>query len=213
MEVDGAGMDGGEGALGLDVAQHLAGGGVDYGHAVRGRGAQGDSAGDELPAASQVAVRAPAAQLAPGDQPLGSLAPTLAQDLVVLRAERGLVGGREQVLQLDLLGAMVQDGRLDRPLQELVGMAAEELVESVLARDVDGEPAAAAPGAPPHLPEARDGAGEVDADRGVELADVDPELEGVGGGDREQLARGELRLDLAALLGRVAGPVGGDALG
>ena len=55
--------------------------------------------------------------------------------------------------------------------------------------------------------------GKVDADRGVELADVDPELERVGGDDREQLAAGELRLDLAPLLGRVAGPVGGDPSG
>ena len=52
--------------------------------------------------------------------------------------------------------------------------------------------------------------GKVDADRRVELADVDPELERVGGDDRQQLTRGERRLDLAALLRRVAGPVGRD---
>ena len=92
------------------------------------------------------------------------------------------------MLHLDLLGAVVEDRRLDRPLEELVGVAAEELVERVLAGDVDGEPAAPAPGPPPHLAQARDGAGEVDADRRVELADVYPQLERVGGGDREQLA-------------------------
>ena len=139
--------------------------------------------------------------------------PALAEDLVVVGPERRLVGGSEEVLHLDLLGAVVEDRRFDRPLEELVGVAAEELVERVLARDVDGEPAALPAGPAPHLPEAGDRPGEVDADRGVELADVDPELERVGGGDGEQVARGELRLDLAALLRRVAGAVGGDPVG
>ena len=40
-----------------------------------------------------------------------------------------------------------------------------------------------------------------------------PELERVGGDHREQLAGRQPGLDLAALLGRVAGPVGGDPLG
>ena len=47
----------------------------------------------------------------------------------------------------DLLAVVVEDRRLDRPLEELVGVAAEELVERVLAGDVDGEAARA--GAPP----------------------------------------------------------------
>ena len=92
-------------------------------------------------------------------------------------------------------------------------MAGEELVERVLAGDVDGQAAAAATGAAPHLAQARDGTGEGDADRGVELADVDPELERVGRDHAEQLAADEPRLDLVALLGRVAAAVGGDALG
>ena len=92
-------------------------------------------------------------------------------------------------------------------------MAAEELVERVLAGDVHRQPAPAAPGAAPHLPEAGDRAGERDADRGIELADVDPELERVGGDDAEQLSRAEPALNLLALRGRVAGPVGRDPLG
>ena len=91
-------------------------------------------------------------------------------------------------------------------------MAAEELVERVLAGDVDGEPLAAPPGAAPHLAQARDGAGEGHADRRVEVADVDPQLERVGGDHRQQLARRQARLDLPPLRGRVAGPVGGDPL-
>ena len=92
-------------------------------------------------------------------------------------------------------------------------MAAEELVERVLAGDVDREPAPAPPRAPPHLAQRRDRAGERHADRGVERADVDPELERVGRDDAEQLAVDEPPLELAPLLRRVAGAVGRDPLG
>ncbi len=113
----------------------------------------------------------------------------------------------------DPLVAVIEDRRLDGPLEELVGVPAEELVERVLAGDVHRDPLAPAPGPAPHLAQAGDGAREGGADRGVELADVDPELERVGGDHREQLARREPRLDLAALLRRVAGPVGRDPVG
>ena len=49
--------------------------------------------------------------------------------------------------------------------------------------------------------------GNVDDDRGVQRADVDAELERVGRDDRVQLAAHEPRLELAALLRRVAGAV------
>ena len=103
------------------------------------------------------------------------------------------MGGAQQVLGVDLGAVRVEDRRLDRPAEELVGVAAEELVERVLAGDVDRQAAAAAAGAAPHLAQARDRAGEGDADRGVELADVDPELERVGRDDAEQLAVGQPR--------------------
>src|SRR5206468_10425110 len=110
------------------------------------------------------------------------------------------VGGGDQVPGGDLVVAVVEDRRLDRPPEELLRVAAEELVEGVLPGNVDGEAAAAAPGAAPHLPQAGDRAGEGGADRRVELADVDPQLQGVGGDDRQQLAGGKARLDLAPLL-------------
>jgi hypothetical protein len=206
-------VDGREGTLGLDVAEHLAGGGVDHRDAVGRSGAQGDPSGDEVAAAGQVAIPTAAPQLPHRHHSLGSLSPAHAKDLVVVRPERRLVGGRQQVLHLDLLRAVVENRRLDRPLQELVRVAAEELVERVLPSDVDGEASAPPAGAPPHLAQAGDRAREVDADRRIELADVDPELERVGCGDREQVPRGELRLDLAALLRRVAGAVRSDSVG
>ena len=211
VQVDRARVDRREGPLGLDQAEHLARVALDHRDRVgRGR-AQRDLGGDELAAARQDPGARPA-QLAGARQPLGPLAPTGAEDLVVLARERQLVGGGEEVAGGDLLAFVVEDRGLDRAVDELVGVAAEELVERVLAGDVDGEPAPAAPRPPPHLPQARDGAGEGDADRGVELADVDPELERVGRDHRQQLAGAEPGLDLAPLLRRVAAAVGRDPL-
>ena len=99
-----------------------------------------------------------AAQLARRGQPLGPLAPARAEDLVVLAAQRQLVGRRDHVPRGDLLALVVEDRRLDRPADELVGVAAEELVERVGAGDVDRE-AAPLPSRPsPHLAQAGDGA-------------------------------------------------------
>ena len=167
-------------------------------------------------AAGHEALVAAPAQLAERDEALGALAPARAQHLVVSvdqparPPERRLVGGGEQVLHLDLLRLGVEDRGLDGTLEELLGMAAEELVERVLAGDVERQAAAPPPGAAPHLAQAGDGSRERDADRRVELADVDPQLERVGRDDAEQLAARQRGLDLAPLLGRVAGAVGRD---
>ena len=60
---------------------------------------------------------------------------------------------------------VVEDRGLDAPPEQLVGLAHEELVEAVLARDQHREPAAAAAGASPLLAQRRDRAGEADRDR------------------------------------------------
>ena len=103
---------------------------------------------------------------------------------------------------------MVEDRCLDGPFQEVFGVAAEELVERVLAGDVDRQAPAAAAGAAPHLAQRGDGPGEGDDDGRVELADVDAELQRVGRDHRAQLPADEAALELAALLGGVAGAVG-----
>ena len=92
-------------------------------------------------------------------------------------------------------------------------MTTEELIERVLPGDIHRETPPAPAGSAPHLPEARDRAGEGDADRGVELPDVDPELERVGRDDAEQLPGREPALDLLTLRGRVPGAIWRDALG
>ena len=152
----------------------------------------------------------PAAQLAGALEDLGVGLPARAEELGVLARQRPLVRGAEQVGAEDLGVLVVEDRGLDGALEEVGGVAAEELVERVLARDVHREAPPAPPGAAPHLAQRGDGAGERDDDRGVELADVDPELERVGGDHRAQLAADEAPLELAALLGGVAGAVGGD---
>src|SRR3954447_1837080 len=113
---------------------------------------------------------------------------------------------------LDPLILVIEDRRLDRSLQELLRMPAEKLVEGILACDVQGEALASPPGSPPHLTQARDRPGEGDADGRVQLADIDTQLERVRRDNRQQLAGHQASLDLAALLGRVAGPVGRNPL-
>ncbi len=116
--------------------------------------------------------------------------------------------GTDQVREVDLLGLVVEDRRLDRAFEEVVGVAGEELVKRVVAGDVHGESAPPAPGAPPHLAQARDRAGEGHDDGRIERTDVDPQLERVGRDHRAQLAADQSRLDLAPLRRRVAGAIG-----
>ena len=120
--------------------------------------------------------------------------------------------GAQEVLGIDLGAARVEDRGLHGPTEELVGMTAEELVQRVLAGDVDGQSAAAPTRPAPHLPQAGHGAGKGDAHRGVELADVDAQLERVGGHDAQKFARRQAALDLVALRRGVAGAVGRDPL-
>ena len=214
VEVDGALVGRVHRARDVDGADQLARGGVDDHAAVAAGRAEGDVGGGVvLGPARDVEAAGALAQRAGADEPLGGRLPGRAEVLLVGGLERALVRGAQHVLRVDLLVLVVEDRVLDRAVEELVGVAAEELVERVVARDVDGEPAAAAAGAAPLLAERGDRAGERDADRGVERADVDAELERVGGDDAEQLALDELALELAPLLGRVAGAVGRDPLG
>ena len=74
VKVDGAGMDRGEGALGLDQAEHLARVALDHRNRVGRGGAQGDLRGDEL-AAPRQQPPAGTTQLPRRHQPLRPLPP------------------------------------------------------------------------------------------------------------------------------------------
>ena len=201
MQVDRALVDRRRRAAGIDVADHLAGVGVDDRHRVAAGAAQRHRRGRELVGAArdERAVGA-LAQLARADQHLRELAPARAQHVRVGGLQRRLVRRAQQVRGVELLVLVVEDRGLDRPLEELVRVAAEELVERVLAGDVDRQPAPAPPRAAPHLAQRRDGPRERHADRRVQRADVDPELQRVRRHDAQQLAVDEPPLELAPLL-------------
>ena len=107
----------------------------------------------------------------------------------------------------------VDDGRLGRAGEDLGGVGHEPLVELVVAGDEHGDGLLAlAPGPARLLPERGDGAGEAVEHAGVEAADVDAQLQRRGGDDRPQPPGEQVVLDLPALGGQVAAPVGGHAV-
>ena len=85
--------------------------------------------------------------------------------------------------------AGVEDGRLDRLAEQRLGMGDQVGVQRVVARHQDrrARPVAAA-GPADLLPHRGAGAGEAGQQHGVEPADVDAELERVGGRQPDQLA-------------------------
>ncbi len=167
----------------------------------------GDAGGRVVAPGPDVALRASGA--APAAARARSSA-SVAEHVAVVVVERRLERGRAHVPVEDARVGVVEDRRLDPPAEQRLRLAHEVLVERVLARDQHGEPVPAAAGAAPLLAQAGDRAGEAGRDHAVEQADVDPELERVGGRDAEQLARGEPPLDLAPLTRRVPGAVGGE---
>ncbi len=228
MQVDRAVVHRRVGARRLGLAEQLARGDVDDRKAVRRGRAQRDFARRvAVGAARNVAVAgelvlggaraAPAgasrAQLSRAHQLLRIGLPARAEVLCVLARERALVRGAAEMRRVDQRALVVEDRRLDGAVEELVGVATEELIERVLAGDVHRQAAPPAPRASPHLAKRRDGAREGHDDRRVELADVDAELQRVGRDHRAQLAAHQAALELASLLGGVAGPVGHHQLG
>ena len=114
-------------------------------------GVTADGGREVLGPARDVEAAGALSELAGAHEPLGGRLAGRAEVLLVGGLERALVRGAQHVLGVDLLVLAVEDRVLDGAVEELVGVAAEELVERVVARDVDGEPAAAAAGATPLL--------------------------------------------------------------
>ncbi len=203
------------GAGPVDVADALAGDGVEDLHRRAAGGAQADAVarppgavphGDGLVAPPAVADE----ELVVEGQPPHALLERRAPPALVGVGEGQLVGGAAQVRIDHVRVARVHDGGLRRAAEQLLGVGREPLVELVVAGHEDGGRGPAAPTAgPAHLlPERRDRAGEPVEDHRVEPADVDAELEGGGGHHRGQLAGEQLVLDGPPLLGEVAAPVG-----
>ena len=126
------------------------------------------------------------------------------------RRQRHLRGGAPQVTGEHRRVRRIRDRGFGRPVEQLLRMARQVLVELILAGDQQPQPRAPAAGAAPLLAQRRHGAREAHGDRAVEHADVDAELERAGGDHAEQGAVRQSAFDRATLLGRVAGAVGGD---
>ena len=136
VQVDRPRVDGGEGALRLDEAEQLPLGGVDDGEAVRGGRAERDGGRGEAGPARKVAAVS-LTQLARRHQPLCVLLEVGAEHAGVVGLERRLVRRRDEMAHVDRLRAVVEDRRLHGTAEELVRVAAEELVQRVVARDVE----------------------------------------------------------------------------
>ena len=76
----------------------------------------------------------------------------LAERLGVRLRDRPFERGRVQVRIEHARVGVVEHGRLDAPAEQRVGLAHEELVECVVARDEHRQAATATPGAAPLLP-------------------------------------------------------------
>ena len=136
----------------------------------------------------------------------------VAEGRAIVVVERRLEGCGADVAVEDARVRMVEDRGLHAALQERLRLAHEVLVESVLACDEHRETVAAPAGPSPLLAQGRDGAREADGDGAVEQADVDAQLERVGGRDAEQLAFDQAPLDVAPLRRCVAGAIRSEPL-
>jgi hypothetical protein len=110
--------------------------------------------------------------------------------------------------------AGVDQGGLVRAAEQVGRVVQQVGVEGVVLADQHGQrrPALAA-GPAGLLPHRGHRARVAVEDDRVQPADVHAQLQGVGGGQPEQPARDQALLQLAALLGQVAGPVGADPAG
>ena len=125
--------------------------------------------------------------------------------------ERQLVRRRSEVGPEHVGVVGVEDGRLHGSPEQRLRMVHEECVERLVAGHQHAERLLAGPaGAAELLLQRGPGAGEPDADDGVQTGHVDAELERVGAREAEQVAVTQSLLELAPLLGEVAAAVGGD---
>jgi hypothetical protein len=160
-------VDGRVGALALDDPENRSGSDVDHGERVRSRGAEREASRRVVsPAPDESRLRP--LQLALLSQGFGALERLGAQVGDVALVERGLEGGGADMAVQHARVGMVEDGGLDVTSEQRFGLAHEELVEGVLARDEHGEPLCAPARPPPLLAEARDRPREPDRDGAVE---------------------------------------------
>ena len=126
--------------------------------------------------------------------------------------ERQLERRRPEVGEQDVEVVRVRARLLGRALEQELGVVDDVLVDRGAGRDEDRDARARPPAGPPELlPGRGDRARVAGQDRHVEPADVDAELERVGGDDAEDLAVAQPALDRPALGRQVAAAIAADA--
>ena len=141
-------------------------------------------------------------------QPPHALFEVVAPPGVVRWHQRQLVGRTGQVGAEHERVRRVHHRRLGRAGEQLARVGHPPLVELVLPRHQHRRRLLALATGPARLlPHRGDGAGEAVEDAGVEAADVDAQLQGVGGGHAAELATEQLGLDLPPLRRQVPAPV------
>ncbi len=185
-------------------------GGIDDDHVLRRARAQAEVAGREVLVAPVVAIVVRAADPA-------VLLQDVEQRRCLLDAEplggrdRQLEGRCTQVVQQDVQVVGVHQPVLRRAVEEVLRVGGEELVDRRRRADERREARACAPSGTSHLlPRAGDGAGIADADRCVQAADVDPELERVRGHHAPDAPVAQASLDRVAFVRQVAAAVATD---
>ena len=127
------------------------------------------------------------------------------------RLERQLEGRRAQVGEQDVQVVRIEPGLLGRALEQELRVVDDVLVDRRARRDEDGDARALPPPGPPELlPGRRDRARVAREDRGVQPADVHPELERVRRDDAEDLAVAQAALDRPPLGRQVAAAIAAD---
>ncbi|GAA3052413.1 hypothetical protein GCM10020000_37400 [Streptomyces olivoverticillatus] len=213
VQVDRALVDGGVGGGGVHGAQQPSGGGLHDLHGAAALAADVGEVGGAL-TAGPVPGGGPAAEqlarLELGDHAVG----LGAEEREVGFGERQLLGCGAQMGGEDVGVVRVEDGGFHGPLEEGLGVVDQVGVQRVVPGDEDGECAPARTArAASLLPQGGAGAGVAREEDGVEVGDVDAQLQGGGGGQAQQLAGVQGALQGAALFGEVAAAVGGDTGG
>ena len=131
---------------------------------------------------------------------------------LLARLERQLERRGAQVREQDVQVVRVEARLLGRALEQELRVVDDVLVDRRAGGDEDRDARALPPSGPPELlPGGRDRPRVAGQDRDVEAADVDAELERVGGDDAEDLAVAQAVLDRPPLGRQVAAAIAADA--
>ena len=131
-----------------------------------------------------------------------------AEQIGVSRCEGCLVRSAQEMAVQDVGVRRRDEGVLVRAAKEEVRVAHQVLIQRIVPGHQDAQRGLLSSTAPSDLlPGAADAAGVAGQNGRVQIADIEAQLQGVGGGHPQQLTAEQGTLDLPTLLGEVASPV------